>query len=797
MRRNKLLTVISTMVFILGQLLIPALVFPSEVKANGSGFIKYAFNPVYLGGGSSTDEAAAGAVIYDSGSGVYKMWYTRPTVNGPIVDEFISSILDVPLGNLIDDLINGNYAAVANNDAGDIEAIIDYLAGLSTAQLESLLAGNGSVISYATSVDGINWVYQSDVLTGTTGAWDSSLVNSPSVIKNGSTYEMWYTGHKVDVDAFKTFFTDISLLSADNIKTLLNDLVSQNAGAFFTDLRAARGDSYVLTLVGDVIALINAQKPAIGHADSLDGVTWNKDAANPVVTGGSGTAWDRFGVATPSVIMNSVTYELWYTGSNLDFDQLLALLVAEDVDDVEAAILAGVRNGIGHATSTDGSNWIKDPGNPVLLKGAAGAWDSYGVFAPSVVKSSSGHYDIWYTGVKVVPGALINFLNNAITLNTALLDGINVAIGHAVSVNGTNWTKDVANPVLTRGTGTAWDKNGVGFPSVLRVDSSLLMWYTGVEVDLEAAVTEMLSGGSFNSAFSGSDIAIGLATSLLEPTLVLTPPLDTNPVGSQHTVTATFKFDDVPLSDIRIDFLIIAGPNAGDNNSSTTNGNGQASFTYIGDGGVGTDTIQATAIGETGVSLVVNQATKEWIVAPNIEVTKTVELAKDADGDGVASPGDTLKYTAIITNTGNIAAIGTTFSDVPDDNTKLVVGSVISSQGLISKGNYYGNSEVEVYLGIMPINRTATITFDVTINSPMWEHQVNNQAIVKGMNFSVVKSDDPGTSKPNDPTGIKVKTSPPVHGPGISQLGIVALMMLLGSALFWIMRRKQAGNHSR
>jgi len=36
---------------------------------------------------------------------------------------------------------------------------------------------------------------------------------------------------------------------------------------------------------------------------------------------------------------------------------------------------------------------------------------------------------------------------------------------------------------------------------------------------------------------------------------------------------------------------------------------------------------------------------------------------------------------------------------------------------------------VEVDLGTIPPNTTATITFKVTINSPLWEFWVANQAI--------------------------------------------------------------------
>jgi uncharacterized repeat protein (TIGR01451 family) len=179
---------------------------------------------------------------------------------------------------------------------------------------------------------------------------------------------------------------------------------------------------------------------------------------------------------------------------------------------------------------------------------------------------------------------------------------------------------------------------------------------------------------------------------------------------------------------------------------------------------------------------------------PNIVDPKTVTLAKDADGNGVPSPGDTLKYTAVINNTGTGAATGVTFSDAPDANTTLVAGSVITSQGSVSKGNSAGDKWVGVSLGVIPAGGTATITFEVTINNPLHVHQIANQAITTGTNFSTVKSDDPGTPQPGDPTIIGVQTSPLDHIPGIPGIsfwGGVAMILLFGGAMIWVIRRRQ------
>ncbi len=70
----------------------------------------------------------------------------------------------------------------------------------------------------------------------------------------------------------------------------------------------------------------------------------------------------------------------------------------------------------------------------------------------------------------------------------------------------------------------------------------------------------------------------------------LSPATDFNPVGTDHTVTATL---DPALSFIPVLFEVTAGPNAGDSGTVSTDGSGEAAFTYMGDSDDGVDTIKA------------------------------------------------------------------------------------------------------------------------------------------------------------------------------------------------------------
>jgi hypothetical protein len=82
---------------------------------------------------------------------------------------------------------------------------------------------------------------------------------------------------------------------------------------------------------------------------------------------------------------------------------------------------------------------------------------------------------------------------------------------------------------------------------------------------------------------------------------VLTPSTATKLVGTAESLTATvFDPDIKPLAGVPVMFQVTAGPNAGATGTTEpangqTDANGQVTFTYAGTGGIGTDTIVATA----------------------------------------------------------------------------------------------------------------------------------------------------------------------------------------------------------
>jgi len=142
--------------------------------------------------------------------------------------------------------------------------------------------------------------------------------------------------------------------------------------------------------------------------------------------------------------------------------------------------------------------------------------------------------------------------------------------------------------------------------------------YTG---PLEPIVL-MTGDNNFNNEFVGEPVGIMFWDMFIPgfiepriPQLELLPASATNPPDTDHTVTAIYELDGFPLAGNTIEFEVTAGPNVDEKGSDVTDANGEATFTYTGDSGEGTDTIKATA------PLASSQATKVWeIITPPPQV---------------------------------------------------------------------------------------------------------------------------------------------------------------------------------
>ncbi|MDD3642196.1 MAG: DUF2341 domain-containing protein [Candidatus Krumholzibacteria bacterium] len=157
---------------------------------------------------------------------------------------------------------------------------------------------------------------------------------------------------------------------------------------------------------------------------------WERYPGNPILTEGPPGAWDDHGATYASVIYDSLAgeFRMYYHG------------------------FSGPTHQIGLATSTDGLNWSKHPGNPILVPGPE-TWDASQVRVPMVWKEGLTDYRMIYTG----------------------LGSGGFQVGYATSEDGVVWTKHPSNPVFNDPTWANGDTENWG---VMKVGSEYLMWYS-------------------------------------------------------------------------------------------------------------------------------------------------------------------------------------------------------------------------------------------------------------------------------------------------------------------------------
>ena len=175
-------------------------------------------------------------------------------------------------------------------------------------------------------------------------------------------------------------------------------------------------------------AVDGAIKMAIGRARGSDGSHWTNDGivldvSHPSATNTAASLWDDRLASFPGAWKDGDTWYLVYEGASMN------------------PIYPG---DIGLATSRDGTNFVKAPGNPILRHNP-NDWERANIGTPSLCKEN-GIWYLFYHGY----------------------DGNTCQIGVASGTSLTNLVKSPANPILPVTPGnTAWDTGTIGRRSAI------------------------------------------------------------------------------------------------------------------------------------------------------------------------------------------------------------------------------------------------------------------------------------------------------------------------------------------
>ena len=241
-------------------------------------------------------------------------------------------------------------------------------------------AGGGS-IGYATSSDGVMWIKSSGpVLTrGMAGSWDSLLVYAGFVLKNSSSYLMWYEGAQLKPDGYCCNFGIGLATSPDGLSW-----TKYGGNPILTSESSSRPYvSYPWVLrVGGQFKMWYAcglytpsYLSAICLANSSDGIRWSQNPT-PVFRGtGTTTDWDGGTIYSTNIVYDGKKYGMWYSGCSS----------------------AATKCQIGYATSPDGITWTRASGNPILGPSSSGGWDSYDSVDNQGILQIGGSFMLYYS----------------------------------------------------------------------------------------------------------------------------------------------------------------------------------------------------------------------------------------------------------------------------------------------------------------------------------------------------------------------------------------------------------------
>jgi predicted GH43/DUF377 family glycosyl hydrolase len=501
----------------------------------------------------------------------YYMWYTGYPEDGSAPAIFLATSADGVnwvRGNAGNPVLQGTAGAFDADGVYGADVVHDPTDVI--APYKMWYSGRQGVfggIGYASSLDGLTWTQYGGstplpVLDhGPPGSADSFSAADPSVLKDGSTWKMWYTGDDSNKKriAYATSIDGMTWAKGGKVIAPEDPGVSANIqfGAFApTVWKTATGFSMLLTgrkLVGGGVF-----QTKIMETTSTDGLLWA--GPSPALNqAGSNSNFDYSNLNSPDVLSDPGTpspYKLYYSGNTIDvngnfhiriglatssngvsFNRVNGSQTGGSVFDVSAGGTAfdarqasgvsvaapaggnpkfvgfywGARGSdfkprLGEATSSDGSTWTKVPvsganGGALFGLGNPASFDNSGERDPSVLYDS-GTYDVYFTG-----------LDSGGTASIGLASTPQVTATKQPDPNG--WS--APNQVLS----TGYDGSAVSHPSVIKDGSNYVMYYT----DLSATP----SIGQTTSTSADSGFGAGSAISL-------TPTLPFDSAGAKDPV---------------------------------------------------------------------------------------------------------------------------------------------------------------------------------------------------------------------------------------------------------------------
>lgn len=182
-------------------------------------------------------------------------------------------------------------------------------------------------------------------------------------------------------------------------------------------------------------AVVHTKDRAIGFAVSRDGLVWEENTGNPILSKAEVSGWEHYGVFAPKIYFHDGAYFMYYSASD------------------SREISSGL------AFSKDLIKWERYKNNPILTTGLKGEWDERCAEIISIIKIRDG-FVLFYEGE----------------------DRKNCyRIGMAYSKDLISWVKAQNNPVVDIGKTGEFDDKSILAPHVVVNGDKLYLYYSAFD----------------------------------------------------------------------------------------------------------------------------------------------------------------------------------------------------------------------------------------------------------------------------------------------------------------------------
>jgi len=230
--------------------------------------------------------------------------------------------------------------------------------------------GSNWRINYCTSTDGVTWAgHQLVVANNSEGTYDTNHAYTPWVIKDGSTYKMWYLGSSGTTNSI-IYCTSTDGITWANFQDVLHegDEGVYDTADVFTSIVIKESDTSYKMWYGGSTGSGNYK---ILYCVSVDGINWTAHQL-VMAPGGEGTYDDKEIIPDSVIKTDDGTYVMWYTG-----------------------VRTAGQQAVMRAVSSDGIHWYNY--ELAVRYGAQGVYDTARAHRPHVMLDG-GHYKMWYLG---------------------------------------------------------------------------------------------------------------------------------------------------------------------------------------------------------------------------------------------------------------------------------------------------------------------------------------------------------------------------------------------------------------